>query len=311
MHEYVFQCGCGNKDTLRRGEVKRAHFAYKAHRRNGCTGAKGCLETEIHYNAKWLLYDIFPKINFWSVCWRGHRIRKDRYTGPEWTADVEKRIPRTLRRTADVLLTNSFTQEAVALEVHNKNAVTTEKKKECDIAGVHIIEIDVSDINPDCLDLDNEQNQYDCEDCDECLREEKQRRERAEAHRAWWEQNERNRIEHEAIEQEKKRVQNAIIEAGNVDRMNREAVEKNERIEREKAYIDERIAKEATEKNERIKHEADEKRRKADWSLFLRGQRIRAEAARKCGELEDRKRANDKVEQEFLQERRVLSKQAL
>ena len=121
------------------------------------------------------------------------------------------------------------------MEIHNKNAVTKDKNKESDIAGVHVIEIDVSDINSDCLDLNNEENQYDCEDCAECLREEKQGREMAEAHRAWWEQNERNRIEREATQHEKKRVPNAIIEAETVDRMNREAVKKKREDQQRKS----------------------------------------------------------------------------
>jgi hypothetical protein len=58
-HKYSCICKCGDKVTLRQGDKNHAHFAYKADRRSGCKGPLGCKETEVHYNAKWLICDIF------------------------------------------------------------------------------------------------------------------------------------------------------------------------------------------------------------------------------------------------------------
>ena len=294
-HEYFCHCTCGGGVTLRRGKIKRPHFAYKTNRRDGCTGGTTCLETELHYNAKWLLCDIFPKINFWRVCHIGHRITKDQYTGPEWTATVEKKIPGTDRRIADVLLQNSSTGMSVALEVHNTNAVSKQKREECELAGVPIIEIDVDMITPNCFDLDNEQNEYQCEDCSVCIREKQKRMERYKVHRA------REARERE-VDREVERERNAIIAVEEDERMKREAQLKSERMKREAVAEDdrmkrenERIKREAVKKDERIKQETEDKKRKAEWSRFYHKQRVRADAARKYGAIADAKREEDRV----------------
>jgi hypothetical protein len=218
-HKYFCVCTCGENVILRRGLVLRPHFAYKAHRLNGCTGTTGCKETEVHYNAKWLLNDIFPQIKFWTVCWRDHRTTKTIYTGPEWTATVEKQIPGTLR-IADVLLQNSSTGEAVALEVFHKHAVTSDKLEECKRAGVRIIEVVATMITSDCRDLNNELDQCECRDCAKCQREEQARQERFEAYcilREQERQEEHARMELEELKREQLRVQNAAREAERIE----------------------------------------------------------------------------------------------
>jgi hypothetical protein len=210
-HTYYCVCLCGDTVTLRRGEEREAHFAYKAHRRNGCTG-NACKETEIHYNAKWLLSDIFQQINFWRVCGCNHRITKKQYTGP-WTATVEKQIPGTTR-IADVLLENSCTKEAVALEVYHTHGVGMDKKTECELAGVTIIEVEATHvvhgvevvaITPDCRDLHNELNQYERGECGECEEEDRVRRERFKAYCARKDKEEHDRREREELKKEQLR----------------------------------------------------------------------------------------------------------
>jgi hypothetical protein len=297
QYEYFCHCMCGGEVILRRGKIKRPHFAYKTNRRNGCKGGTTCPETELHYNAKWLLCDIFPKINFWRLCHSGHRITKDQYTGPEWTATVEKQIPGTDRRIADVLLQNSHTGISIALEVHNTNAVEKKKREECALAGVYIIEIDANSITPDNFDLDNEQNEYQCKDCSICIREDQERHERAERYRIRWYQNERERIAREDIEREVERERNAIIAVEEDERMKREAVAKDDRMKREAVEQNERIKREAVKKDEMIKQETEDKKRKAEWSRFYHKQRVRADAARKYGAIADAKREEDRVNQ--------------
>jgi hypothetical protein len=263
-HTYYCVCLCGDTVTLRRGEEREAHFAYKAHRRNGCTGTEGCKETEIHYNAKWLLSDIFQQINFWRVCGCNHRITKKQYTGPEWTATVEKQIPGT-KRIADVLLENSSTKEAVALEVCHTNAVADDKKTECELAGVTIIEVrathvvhgvEVVAITSDCRDLDNELNQYEHDECGECVEEDRLRQARFKAYRARKEKEEHDRRAREELEREQLREQNAARELQNAAM---EAEQKREKIERQEREESERRAVVETRRRER-----DTKRKMAE-----------------------------------------------
>jgi hypothetical protein len=265
-HIYRCVCPCGDIVTLRRGEERHPHFAYKAkaHRRNGCTGTEGCKETEIHYNAKWLLCDIFQQINFWRVCGCNHRITKKQYTGPEWTATVEKQIPGT-KRIADVLLENSSTKEAVALEVYHTHAVKKDKKTECELAGVTIIEVEATHvvhgvevvaITPDCRDLNNELNQYEHDECGECVEEDRLRRARVKAYRARKEKEEHDRSEREELEREQLREQNIAMELQNAAR---EAEQKREEIKRKEL---EEIKRRATEETRR--RERDTKRKMAE-----------------------------------------------
>ena len=254
-YTYYCVCGCGDVVTLRRGNILRAHFAYKAHRRHGCTGTEGCKETEIHYNAKWLLCDIFQQINFWRVCWCDHRISKNQYTGPEWTATVEKKIPGT-KRIADVLLENSSTKEAVALEVYHTHAVKKDKKDECELAGVTIIEVEAAKVTPDCRDLNNELSQYEHDECGECVEEDLLRRARVKAYRARKEKEEHDRSEREELEREQLREQNIAMELQNAAR---EAEQKREEIKRKEL---EEIKRRATEETRR--RERDTKRKMAE-----------------------------------------------
>jgi hypothetical protein len=173
-YQYFCVCGCGDTVTLHRGVKLRAHFAYTAGHRNGCTGSSGCKETEIHYNAKWLLYDKFQQINFWRVCGCDHRINKYQFTGPEWTATVEKEIPGTTR-IADVLLENSSTGKAIALEVCHKHAVDSKKEDECKLAGVPIFEVEARAITAECRDLNNKLDKFGWDDCATCQRKEQER----------------------------------------------------------------------------------------------------------------------------------------
>jgi hypothetical protein len=301
QYEYFCHCTCGGKVTLRRGKVKRPHFAYNTHRRNGCKGGTGYPETELHYNAKWLLGDIFPKINFWRVCHVGHRITKDQYAASEWTATVEKKIPGTNGRIADVLLQNSSTSMSVALEVHNTNAVEKRKREECELAGVPIIEIKVATITPNCFDLDNEQNQYQCEDCSVCILEKQERHERAKRYRIWWDNNERERIVREDIERENNRLQTIAEEnkrlmqiAANVkqreeNRVQKEA-EENERLlqkaAEEKQLEEERLVQLAIEKEEWIKQGPARKKI-----------RLQEQAIRRSNELIERQRLQQAARQ--------------
>ena len=257
QYEYFCHCMCGGEVILRRGKIKRPHFAYKTNRRNGCKGGTTCPETELHYNAKWLLCDIFPKINFWRVCHSGHRITKDQYTGPEWTATVEKQIPGTDRRIADVLLQNSHTGISIALEVHNTNAVEKKKREECALAGVYIIEIDADSITPDNFDLDNEQNEYQCKDCSICIREDQERHERAERYRIWWHQNERERIAREDRERENKRLQTIAEENKRLQTIAEEDKRLMQIAANEKQREEYRVQKEI-EENERLLQKAIE-----------------------------------------------------
>jgi hypothetical protein len=282
-HEYFCMCKCGDTVTLRQGDILRPHFAYKAHRRNGCTGTTGCKETEVHYNAKWLLRDIFPQINFWRVCGYNHRITKKQYTGPEWTATVEKQIPGTTR-IADVLLENSSTKEAVALEVYHTHAVAEDKKTECELAGVTIIEVEATHvvhgvevlaITPGCRDLDNELNQYEHDECGECVEEDLLRQARVKAYRARKEKEEHDRRAREELEREQLREQNIAMELQNAAR---EAEQKREEIERQEREESERRAVEETRRRER-----DTKRKMAEAHAHAKAEQeiVRAAATRK------------------------------
>ena len=260
-HNYFCHCHCKQSVTLKRGEKKCPHFAYTSKRKNGCTGAAGCLESKLHYTAKWLIHDNFSKINFWRVCYLGHRITKKQYTGPEWKATVEKKIPGT-KRIADVLLTNCVTNEVVALEVFNSHAVGDDKKEECDLAGVSLIEVDAQDVTPDCLDLDNELDEYEPKDCGKCVR-----------------------IAAEEVDRKKKKI------AENVKRQEKEEAEKVKRQEKEEAERVIRMDKEAVENIEKRKQEIERAKKRARWSHFYRDQRVRAEAVERCNELANRQRA--------------------
>jgi hypothetical protein len=250
-YTYYCVCGCGDVVTLRRGNILRAHFAYKAHRRHGCTGTEGCKETEIHYNAKWLLCDIFQQINFWRVCWCDHRISKNQYTGPEWTATVEKKIPGT-KRIADVLLENSSTKEAVALEVYHTHAVKKDKKDECELAGVTIIEVEAAKVTPDCRDLNNELSQYEHDECGECIFHARVELERFEAYRARKEKEENEEYELSVWirEQECAREEIRAIERVEQERV-REEIRAIERVEQERVREEIRARERAKAETER------------------------------------------------------------
>jgi hypothetical protein len=237
-HKYFCVCPCGDTVTLHRGDIYRAHFAYKAQRRDGCTGSSASPETEIHYNAKWLLSDIFSLINFRRVCVRGHEIGSDLYATPEWTATVEKAIPGTKKpcgksRIADVLLENSSTGEAVALEVYNTHAVGLDKQNECKEAGVTIIEVQADKVTLECRELDN-QIKVEYYDCNACRREDEQQEAQAEEDRKRLE-----RIERDC--EERRRKQNEA----------REARQRREDIERQAEYIRGRAERERREEIER------------------------------------------------------------
>ena len=180
----------------------------------------------------------------------GHRITKKQYTGPEWKATVEKKIPGT-KRIADVLLTNCVTNEVVALEVFNSHAVGDDKKEECDLAGVSLIEVDADDVTPDCIDLNNELDEYEPKDCGKCVR----------------------------------------IAAEEVDRKKKKIAENVKRQEKEEAERVIRMDKEAVENIEKRKQEIERAKKRARWSNFYRDQRVRAEAVERCNELANRQRA--------------------
>ena len=291
QYEYFCHCTCGGEVILRRGKIKRPHFAYKTNRRNGCKGGTTCPETELHYNAKWLLCDIFPKINFWRVCHSGHRITKDQYIGTEWTATVEKQIPGTDRRIADVLLQNSHTGISIALEVHNTNAVEKKKREECALAGVYIIEIDADSITPYNFDLDNEQNEYQCKDCSICIREDQERHERAERYRIWWHQNERERITREDIERENKRLQTIAEENKRLMQIAAKEKQREEYRVQKEIEENERLLQKAAEENERLLQKAAEEKELEDDRLLQlsleKEEWIRHEPARKKIRLEE------------------------
>jgi hypothetical protein len=243
---------------------KRAHFAYKSqHRRNGCTGTNGCNETEIHYNAKWLLHDIFKQIKFWRVCDGysvNHRVGESyEYTGGEWTATVETQIPGT-NRIADVLLVNSSTGKNVALEVYHTSEVKNDKKEECEEAGVTIIEVKAIYITSDCHDLHNRLNRCTRGACGECIEEDRIRQERFKAYCARREKEEHDRREREELEREQLCKHNIAIELQNAAR---EADAKREEIERKEEFEEiEEIERRATE--EKRRHERDANRKKAE-----------------------------------------------
>jgi hypothetical protein len=174
-HQYFCRCKCGDEVTLKRGNKIQAHFAFRGERRPGCKGGSNP-ESEIHYDAKWLLSKIFPQIDFFTFCVDGHPVGKDRFRTPEWTATVETVIPKT-NRIADVLLYSSVTGKYVALEVHNTNAVTMEKYNDCKAAGVTIIEVKAimkikeevtAVITKNTTQLDNQLDKISCADCIMC-----------------------------------------------------------------------------------------------------------------------------------------------
>jgi hypothetical protein len=191
-HQYFCRCKCGAEVTLKRGNKIQAHFAFRGDRRPGCKGGLNP-ESEIHYDAKWLLSKIFPQIDFFKFCVVGHPAGKDRFSTPEWTATVEKVIPET-NRIADVLLHSSVTGKYVALEVHNTNAVTMDKYNDCNVAGVTIIEVKASMkikeevtvvITKDTTQLDNQLDKISCADCTIC---QAMKRKRGEEDELKWQQ---------------------------------------------------------------------------------------------------------------------------
>ena len=191
-HQYFCRCKCGDEVTLKRGNKTQAHFAFRGERRPGCKGGSNP-ESEIHYDAKWLLSKIFPQIDFFKFCVVGHPAGKDRFSTPEWTATVEKVIPET-NRIADVLLHSSVTGKYVALEVHNTNAVTMDKYNDCNVAGVTIIEVKASMkikeevtvvITKDTTQLDNQLDKISCADCTIC---QAMKRKRGEEDELKWQQ---------------------------------------------------------------------------------------------------------------------------
>jgi hypothetical protein len=201
-HNYFCSCTCGASVALKRGEILEAHFAYIATDRIGCGGGKVFApESEAHYKAKWLLHDSFAAKTFRDVCGDKHVIETHTYTPLEWEAFVEKKIPET-NRIADVLLWNSSTKEAVALEVYHTHAVDQVKYDECKNAGVRLIELRASEVNTGIHELDNiihtcewatcptcEQDRKMCEEQDR-LDDEKWEREyeARERRRRWWDE---------------------------------------------------------------------------------------------------------------------------
>ena len=327
-YKYFCHCPCRQPLTFRAGEVKRPHFAYKANRKTGCTGGNSGPETKLHYDTKWFLHDNFSKINFWRRCHMGHRVSKNQFSALQWTAIVEKKIPGT-GRIADVLLTNRITDEAVALEVLKSHAVGENKKNECDLAGVSIIEINANNMDINSLDWNNELDQYDCEDCVECVRIEKEEQKMEQARRARRaieieEEHRRNIcLENERLLQ--KELHKKVDEAINILRRKREEakniekakIEENERLKkmvRDEAERLKKMVRDEATRVARIQFEAEQKVKQEQNDKFLqfqKQQRLRAEAARKFGAIEDLKRANAKAEQESLYERHVKAKQSL
>jgi hypothetical protein len=182
-HKYFCSCGCGASVALKRGDILDAHFAYIATDRICCRGGRVFTpESEAHYNAKWLLHDSFRAKTFRDVCGVKHVIETHTYTSDEWKAFVEKQIPGT-RRIADVLLWNSSTKEAVALEVYQTHAVDQVKYDEVTNAGVRLIELHASKVNAGLHELDNIIPSSDLTTCSTCeqdrvRREEQERRDR-------------------------------------------------------------------------------------------------------------------------------------
>ena len=282
-YEYFCICGCGDTVTLHRGEQRKAHFSYKAHRRDGCKGAVGCEETEIHYQAKWLLSDIFTQVNFWRVCGYDHRVTKNQYTGPEWTATVEKGIPGT-NRIADVLLENSSTKQVVALEVKRTHAVTVKKKEECELVGVTIIEVEADEVTPECRDLHNGLNIYESGGCGKCVENDLKRKARQAGYLIWKEQNERYRQELEEMEREQLRVANAAREEQmRVQKIDMDLQDAARAAERELADIGRRERQEV----ERLALEESRRRaRDASRKLAVAQEHAMAEKARAKAEQE-------------------------
>jgi hypothetical protein len=305
MHKYFCVCGCRDLVSLKRGLIKRPHFAYlpTAGRRTGCRGTVDCKETEIHYNAKWLLCDIFSQISFWSVCTEGHRISKNQYPAEEWTATVEKRIPGTKARVADVLLENSCTGKCVALEVYHTHSVGNDKERECKLAGVPIIEVKAVGVTPDCRDINNQANQHYWGDCCVCRRKDQERQERDKAYRIIWEHEERTRVQNAARKAEQERTREVYrIEqerAREVYRIEQERAREVDRIEQERAREDIRARKreeretERKREREREEHEAERKRER-DLAERKR-ERDLAEIKRE-NDLAERKRERDLAE---------------
>ena len=307
--------------TTKKG--KRAHFAYKSqHRRNECKGTNGCNETEIHYNAKWLLQDIFKQVKFWRVCWRGHHVGPaGQYTGPEWTATVEKLIPGTKKkdkpgRVADVLLENSITKESIALEVHHTNAVSVDKKTECEEAGVFIIQVNathlvhgkmVAAINPDCHDLNNELYEYECDECCQCVKERQKEQAREKAYRAWYEQNERDRRELEDMEREQLRLDNEAKAEKRIEQERRRQEtrerEEAERIEQERMRQETREREEAEER--RVQEEARIERERLQQVIKARDRANREDEAERRSQRES---ARQDARRKFLDELRKLER---
>jgi hypothetical protein len=240
-------------------------------RRTGCTGGVGNPETDIHYNAKWLLADIFHQIKFWHVCERGHRINHKQFDQNEWVACVEKKIPGT-ERIADVLLTNTLSGVSVALEVFHTHAVGAPKERECKTAGVDIIEIKALEklkemITVDSRDLDNEMEKCDSKNCARCQRDDKDQRAWRDACYRRWEQDERNHQELVEIELEQKRLQKILIQKQNATR-------DIERVEREKASTLKRLEEDRVKSLDLIEQE----RVRAQKRAFDREQREQKDA---------------------------------
>jgi hypothetical protein len=255
--KYFCVCLCGDIVILRSGPVIRAHFAYKAVRRSGCTGGVGFPESKLHYDAKWLLSEIFHKINFWTVCTGDHRISKMQFSESEWSASVEKTIPNT-KRIADVLLTHTSGEKFVALEVFNSNAVSDEKKSECKLAGVPIIELRAVAITTECRDIDNIVDKIRWEDCKTCQRLEKQRLEWKKQDEIRWFQEQRDRRELEDFMQKEKRAQEIAAQLQRVtlekERVERERVRELERVKEERIRQEKRAYEREQEEALRERH---------------------------------------------------------
>ena len=257
------KCGCvlilkrGEK-LLKSGKPMAPHFAYPATgKRTGCMGIIPKPEAIEHNEAKWLIHDKLSEFTFWDVCGNDHRVGPShQYNTPEWTCTVEKKIPRTRDRIADVLLHNTHTNESVAIEVLNQHRVDTDKAQECKQANVRIIEVLASKVNSGVCVINNQRVCDEWDECQVCVQEEK----RIEKVRARWE-----------------------IQC----KRDNEARERQEQVDREEARVAEQqrieqLIEQATldQERERVQAESDRTRRIEQATLDQERERVHAESHR-------------------------------
>jgi hypothetical protein len=236
------KCGCvlilkRGKKLLKSGKPIAPHFAYpRSGKIIGCTGKIPTPEAIEHNEAKWLIHDKLSEFTFWDVCGEGHRVGSShQYNTPEWTCTIEKKIPGTLKRIADVLLHNTYTNESVAIEVRNTHKVDLQKAQECKQANVRIIEVLASTVNSGVCVVNNQRVCDQWDQCQVCVQEEKRIDE-------MWARFEVQRKRDEVIRLEigkRKREEEQVRKRGEQIKRKRdnEARERQEQVDREKTRV--------------------------------------------------------------------------